>query len=112
MEVPTLNRRCAPRARLSLPVRVRPFDSKCPEEIDTTLNMSRDGLYFVTSAGHYLEIYFRNMKVHVMRNFQANDPANHEEIGDVVRVDGPKGGKWGVAIRIAAATNSGVRLGV
>ena len=71
--------------------------------------MSRDGLYFLTSAGHYLEHYFRNMKVYVMRNFQPNDPANQEEIGDVVRVEGPKDGKWGVAISIATATKSGGR---
>ena len=111
MEVPTLNRRSAPRARISLPARVRPFDSKYPEEIYTTLNMSRDGLYFVSSVGHYLELYFRNTKVHLIRNFQPNDPVNQEEIGDVVRVEGPKDGKWGVAICIAAATKSGTRSG-
>ena len=109
MGVPTLNRRSTPRAKTSLPIRVRPFDSKYPEEIGTTLNMSRDGLYFVTSAGHYLELYFLHMKVHVMRNFQPNDPANQEEISDVVRVEGPKDGKWGVAICIATATKSGAR---
>jgi hypothetical protein len=103
MEIPTSNRRRAPRAKISLPILVRPVDSKYPEEIATTLNMSRDGLYFVTSEVHYLEIYFRNMKVHVMRNFQPNDPANQEEIGDVVRVEGPRDGLWGVAIRVAKA---------
>ena len=75
------------------------------------MNMSRNGLYFVTLSRHYLELYFRNMKVRVMRNFQPNDPASQEEIGDVVRVEGPKDGKWGVAICIATATKSGVRSG-
>jgi hypothetical protein len=111
MEVPTLNRRRTPRAEISLRIRVRPFDSQFPEESGTTLNMSRDGLYFVTSAGHYLDLYFRNMKVRVMRNFQPNDPANQEEIGAVVRVEGPKDGKWGVAVYIATATKSEVRSG-
>ena len=111
MEVQTLNRRSAPRAKISLPIRIRPFDSQFAEEIGTTLNMSRDGLYLVTSAVHYLEIYFRNMKVYVMRNFRPNDPANQEEIGDVVRVEGLKDGKWGVAICIATATKSRTRLG-
>jgi hypothetical protein len=111
MEVPILNRRSAPRAKISLPIRIRPFDSKYAEEIGATLNMSRDGLYFVTSAGHYLEFYFRNMKVHVMRNFHPNDPANQEEVGDVVRVEGPKDGKWGVAICIASAAKSEARSG-
>jgi hypothetical protein len=94
MESAISNRRSAPRAKISLPIRVRCFDSKYPGDICTSLNMSRDGLYFLTSAGHYLEHYFRNVKVHVMRNFRPNDPANQEEIGDVVRIDGPKDGKW------------------
>ena len=81
------------------------------ENLVTHLNMSRNGLYFVTSSRHYLELYFRNMKVRVMRNFQPNDPANQEEIGDVVRLEGPKDGKWGVAICIATATKSGARSG-
>ena len=57
---------------------------------------------------HYLESYFRNMKVHVVRNFQPNDPANQEEIGHVGRVEGPKDGLWGVAIRVAK-TKAGAR---
>jgi hypothetical protein len=103
MEVTILNRRSNPRAKISVPIRVRPTDAKYPEEIGATLNISRDGLYFVTQASHYLELYFRDMKVHVIRNVQPNDPANLEEIGYVVRVDGPKDGKWGIAIRIAPA---------
>jgi hypothetical protein len=73
--------------------------------------MSRGWFFFATSAGHYLELYFLHMKVHVMRNFQPNDSVNQEEIGDVVRVKGPKDGKWGVAICIATATKSGARSG-
>jgi len=107
MESAISNRRSAPRAKISLHIRVRSFDSKYPGDICTTLNISRDGLYFVTSAGHHLEHYFRNVKVHVMRNFRPNDPANQEEIGDVVRIDGPKDGKWGVAIRISLASGAG-----
>jgi hypothetical protein len=111
MEVPVLNRRIVPRAKISLPIRIRPFGPKCTEEIGTTLNISRDGLYFVTSAGHYLELYFRNIKVRVIRNFQPNDPANQEEIGNIVRIEGPKDGKWGVAICTATATKFGARSG-
>ena len=109
MEATTLNRCSAPRTKVSLPIRVRPFDSKSSEEICTTLNVSRDGLCFVTSARHYLKLYFRHMKVHVMRNFQPNDSANQEEIGDIVRIEGPKDGKWGVAICIVTVTKRGAR---
>jgi hypothetical protein len=111
MKVASANRRSAPRAKLSLTIRIRSSNSKYAGEICTTSNMSRDGLYFVTSAGLYLVHYFRNMKLHVVRNFQPNDPANREEIGEVVRVDGPKDGKWGVAIRIATSTKFAGRSG-
>ena len=105
------NRRNVPRAKISLPIRVRPFDPIYPEEICTTLDMSKSGLFFATPARHYSELQLRHMKVHVMRNFQPNDAANREEVGDVVRVVGPKDGKWGVAIQFATATKSGASSG-
>ena len=85
---------------MSLPIKIRCFDTRYPEEIGTTLNVSKQGLYFVTSARHYLEQYFRNAKVHVMRNFQPNDFANLEETGQIVRIESLQDGKWGVAILI------------
>jgi PilZ domain len=100
MEAPLMNRRRSARAKLSLPVRIRCSDSNYLEEIGRTLNVSREGLYFVTSARHYLEQYFRNAKVHVMRNFRADDLTNLEETGQIVRVEGLPDGKWGVAIHI------------
>jgi PilZ domain len=90
------DRRRAPRATLSIPVRVRPSDSSCPEEICKTLNVSRTGLYFETSAQHYL----RDMNVYVTRNFRLFDPTNSEEKGSIVRVERRKSGKWGVVVRI------------
>ena len=71
-----------PRAKLSQPVRVRPYDSHYPEEICITQNVSRNGFYFETSLGHY----FSGMDVQVTRNFRSGDPMNREEVGDVVRV--------------------------
>ena len=62
MEAPIKNRRRAPCAKLSLPVRIRCFDSNRPEEIGRTSNVSREGLYFETSAIHYLEQYLHNWK--------------------------------------------------
>jgi hypothetical protein len=101
------NRRRAPRSKLSQPVRVRPFDPNCPGEVCTTLNVSRSGLYFETSAGHY----FSGMEVYVTRNFQPGDPMNREEIADVVRVEKVENGKWGVAIRILMRANTGPQSG-
>jgi len=100
MEAPITNRRRAPRAKVSLPVRIRCFDSNCPEEIGKTSNVSREGLYFETSARHYLEQYFHNWKLRVVRNFQSGDIANLEETGQIVRIDHLPGGKLGVAIHI------------
>jgi hypothetical protein len=90
-----------PRAKLSQPVRVRPFDSHCPEEIGVTQNVSRKGLYFETLQGHY----FSGMEVYVTRNFNPRDPMSHDEAGEVVRVERLANGKWGVAIRILAFSN-------
>ena len=100
MEAPIKNRRRAPRAMVSLPVRIRCFDSNWTEEIGRTSNVSREGLYFETSAKHYLEQYFRNHKVSVVRNFQPGDIANLEETGQIVRTDHLTDGKLGIAIHI------------
>ena len=100
MEASIQNRRRAPRAKLSLPVRIRCFDPKCPEEIRWTSNVSREGLYFETLARHYLEQYSQNAKVRVVRNFQPGDPANLEETGQIMRIDNLPDGKLGVAIHI------------
>jgi hypothetical protein len=85
-----------PRAKLSQPLRIRPYSSNLPQEICVTQNVSRRGFYFESSLGHY----FAGMYVYVTRNFRADDPMSCEEAGDVVRVERLKSGKWGVAVRI------------
>ena len=85
-----------PRAKVSQPMRVRPYNSPLPEEICTTQNVSRKGFYFHSSLGHY----FAGMYVYVTRNFHADDSMGREEAGDVVRVERLATGKWGVAIRL------------
>jgi hypothetical protein len=100
MEAPIKNRRRASRAKLSLPFRIRCFGSNWPEETGKTLNVSREGVYFETSARHYLEQYFHNWKVRVIRNFQPGDTFNLEETGQIVRIDHLPDGKLGVAIQI------------
>jgi hypothetical protein len=100
MEAPIKNRRLAPRAKVSLPVLVRCFGSSWPDEIAKTSNVSREGLYFETKSRHYLEQYFHNWKVRVVRNFRAGDIANLEETGQIVRIDHLAEGALGVAIHI------------
>lgn len=102
MQAPTTNRRRTPRAKVSLPVRIRCFEPKCPEEIGKTSNVSREGFYFETTARHFLEQYFHNWKVRVTRNFQPGDLANVEETGQIVRIDRLPEGRLGVAVQILA----------
>ena len=99
--------RITPRETLSEPVLVRPFDPLFPEEICTTANVSRSGLYFLTPTKHY----FVGMNVIVTLNFGQDDPIHREQIGDVVRVEELDEDKRGVAIRILMHNNPGIYSG-
>jgi hypothetical protein len=99
--------RLSPRESLSEPVLVRPCDSLFPEEVCTTANVSRSGVYFVTPTPHY----FVGMNVVVALNFGPDDARHREQIGDVVRVDELDEYKWGVAIRILMHNNPGIYSG-
>jgi hypothetical protein len=99
--------RLTPRETLSEPVLVRPCDTLYPEEICTTANVSRSGLYFVTPTKHYSV----GMNVLVTLNFDPEDPIHREQIGDVVRVEDLDEDRWGVAIRILMHNNPGIYSG-
>jgi len=99
--------RISPRETLSEPVLVRPCDPLYPQEICTTANVSRSGLYFVTPTRHY----FVGMNVVVTLNFGPDDPIHREQIGDVVRVEDLDEGMCGVAIRILMHNNPGIYSG-
>jgi hypothetical protein len=45
--------RASRRVKISRPILARPSDPKYKEEVQVTLNTSRDGLYFKTRAKHY-----------------------------------------------------------
>lgn len=90
----------APRAKVAQPARVRPYDSRCREEICVTHNVSRKGFYFETSLEHYVP----GMYVYVTRNFHPGDLMSREESGDVIRVEKLPSGKWGVAVRVLASS--------
>ena len=102
MERKSKERRSAPRTQLSGLVRIRPSDPRFPAEIGTTSNMSPTGLYFLTSAGHYLP----GMEVYVTRDFQPDVPRNAEEPGAIVRVDRLDSGQCGVAIHVFSPQDS------
>jgi hypothetical protein len=99
--------RLMPRETLSEPVLIRPCDLAYPEEICTTANVSRNGLYFVTSSKHYSV----GMNVVVMLNFGPEDSRHREQIGDVVRIEELDADRRGVAIRILLHNNPGIYSG-
>src|ERR1700730_11029776 len=45
--------RASRRVKVSRPLLARPSDPKCKEEVQVTLNTSRDGLYFRARLKHY-----------------------------------------------------------
>lgn len=99
------NRRRNPRARISLPIRVRSADfaDDQVDEVRATTNLSRGGLYFSSQRSSY----HCGMKVLLtipFRDFVAD--AGPEERGEVVRVDHFKDGRAGVAVRLLKSAES------
>jgi hypothetical protein len=107
MPIATKEARQTPREHLSEPVRIRPCDPQYPEEVCTTSNLSRSGLYFTTSTTHY----FVGMNVVLTLNFGPDDARHREQIGDVVRIDELDDGMRGIAIRILMRNNPGIYSG-
>jgi hypothetical protein len=90
------DRRRERRTRVSRPVLARPSDPQYKEELETTINASRDGLYFKTHAKHY----YVGMKLGVTIGYAPHDPCNASSFGNVVRIDRLNDGSLGVAVRI------------
>jgi len=104
-EISEENRRRNPRARISLPIRVRSADfvDDHVDEVRATINVSRGGLYFSSQRSSY----HRGMKVLLtipFRDFVADD--GPEERGEVVRVQHFKDGRAGVAVRLLKSAES------
>jgi hypothetical protein len=90
--------RRTPRTNLQQVVRIRPFDPELPPEYCTTVNLSQDGLYFTTTAGHYAV----GSSVYVTGDFQPGSPIKKAVAGAVVRVDRLEDDRFGIAIQIVA----------
>ena len=98
-------RRFQPRTHLSQVVLVRPIDSRSPADSCTTFNVSQDGLYVATLAGHYVP----GVNVYVTSDFQPGSQMNYAMAGVVVRVEKLEDGEWGVAIHIFPPSSSTVQ---
>lgn len=87
------------RSKMARPVLVRPRDPNYHEEAQTTVNISRDGYYFVTAAQHY----YLGMPVGVTFPYTPGDPCNAEKSAKVVRIDKLPDGKLGIAVQLILA---------
>ena len=90
-------KRQSPRARVSMSARIRPSDPRFEEEVTTTLNRSRQGLYFTTWAEHY----HLGMHLHVTFPYSSSvDLCNCEQMANVTRIDRLQDGRLGIAVQI------------
>ncbi|HKS66428.1 MAG TPA: PilZ domain-containing protein [Candidatus Acidoferrales bacterium] len=85
------------RIRLSLPVHIRPFESRLIdiEDIGEVIDFTHDGLLFVTCMPHYRV----GMRLIVTFPFGQMAAAQRKFLATVVRLDERSGGNSGVAVR-------------
>jgi hypothetical protein len=85
------------RINVSLPLHVRPFDTRFAEieDVGEVVNFTRDGLLFLTCMPHY----FKGMRLIVTFPFGDNISAHRRFLGLVVRIEERPKGTTGVAVR-------------
>lgn len=91
------DRRQKRRAVISCPVRVRGVDiaSRAPDEVSTTVDVSRSGILFVTSNSDF----HRSMEVAVTLPYSMSPGVpQSEQFGSIVRVSALSNGKVAVAV--------------
>lgn len=94
------------RAKIAKPLRVRPSDPRDDhfEDMPVSANASREGIYFTTRR----QGYYKGMRVFVTFPYaSANDPANSEYMGEIIRVEELPNGKFGVAVHLKMSLNLG-----
>jgi hypothetical protein len=102
MSAEFIERRRQPRTDLSQVVLIRPIDSRLTPDSCTTFDVSQDGLYVATSAGHYAP----GMNVYVTSDFLSGSPMNYATAGVVVRVEKLEDDKWGLGIHIVSPSST------
>jgi hypothetical protein len=92
------------RAKIARPVRVRPSEPRDEhfEDIPTSVNASKEGIYFTSRR----QAYYPGMRVFVTFPFSSpHDPMNCEYVAEVVRVEKLPNGKSGVAVHLKMTMN-------
>jgi hypothetical protein len=94
------------RAKIAKPVRVRPSEPRDEhfEDLPTSVNASREGIYFTSRRSSY----YKGMRVFVTFPFSSpHDPMNCEYVAEVVRVEELPNGKFGIAVHLKMTMNVG-----
>ena len=98
-------RRRSRRVKTARPVRVRPSEARDEnfEDFPTSVNASREGIYFLTRNAKY----YSGMRVRVTFPFiSPENPLNCEYVAHVVRVEGVGTEKFGVAVELLSTINA------
>ncbi len=93
------------RIRIGQPLRIRGSDAKDAQivETNTTKNVSREGIYFVSEVATYSE----GMRLYVTVPHHApRDPQDREYLGQITRIEKLPDGKWGVAVQFLLEVNT------
>jgi len=97
-------RRGKHRVRLPQLVRVRPSQTNDFDEIQSTINSGREGIYFGTES----KFFFKGMRLLVTFPYSTQHGAiNQEYIGEVVRIDALPEGRYGIAVHLKQRINLG-----
>jgi hypothetical protein len=105
-EKPYSDKRRSRRAKIARTLRVRPSEPKDDhfEDLPTSVNASKQGIYFQTRR----DAYYAGMRVFVTFPYNsAHDPMNCEYVAQVVRVEKLPNGRFGVAVDLLMTVNYG-----
>jgi PilZ domain len=94
------------RVKMSRPLRVRPSEPRDEhfEDLITSINVSKEGIYFHSRRAGY----YKGMRVFVTFPFSsAHDPMNCEYVAEVVRVEELPNKRFGVAVDLKMSMNLG-----
>jgi hypothetical protein len=104
VEIPYSELRRARRAKLARPMRVRPSEPRDDhfEDLPTSVNASKHGIYFVSRRSSY----YKGMRVFVTFPYtSAHDPMTSEYLAEVVRIDTLPKDKFGIAVDLKMTVN-------
>jgi hypothetical protein len=92
------------RAKIARTLRVRPSEPRDEhfEDLPTSINASKEGIFFTTRRA----TYYPGMRVFVTFPYSSpHDPMNSEYVAQVVRVEKLPNGKFGVAVNLLMTVN-------